>query len=127
MRQILEQVLEAVRPLPETLRSAAELADRLVGLVEEFFGPGTASVEGSFAKGTMVRGREEVDVFVHFKPDVPVEKASQMVLVRGVEIINSLGGSVRLRYASHPYVEGFVGGLRVNIVPCYDVEYGRWI
>ncbi|MEM1943639.1 MAG: CCA tRNA nucleotidyltransferase [Candidatus Caldarchaeum sp.] len=127
MRQVLEQVLEMVRPLPETLRSAAELADRLVGLVEEFFGPGTASVEGSFAKGTMVRGREEVDVFVHFKPDVPVEKASQMVLARGVEIINSLGGAVRLRYASHPYVEGFVDGLRVNIVPCYDVEHGRWI
>ncbi|MEM0442811.1 MAG: CCA tRNA nucleotidyltransferase [Candidatus Caldarchaeum sp.] len=127
MRQIFEQVLEEIRPLPETLRVAAELAERLVGLVEEFFGPGTASVEGSFAKGTMVRGREEVDVFVHFKPGVPVEKASQMVLARGVEIVRSLGGVVRLRYASHPYVEGFVRGLRVNIVPCYDVEYGRWI
>ncbi|MCS7138385.1 MAG: CCA tRNA nucleotidyltransferase, partial [Candidatus Caldarchaeum sp.] len=30
-------------------------------------------------------------------------------------------------YASHPYVEGFVDGLRVNLVPCYDVKDSRWI
>ncbi|MCS7137925.1 MAG: CCA tRNA nucleotidyltransferase, partial [Candidatus Caldarchaeum sp.] len=29
--------------------------------------------------------------------------------------------------ANHPYVEGFVEGIRVNIVPCYDADYGKWI
>ena len=32
-----------------------------------------------------------------------------------------------LRYSNHPYVEAFVEGIRVNIVPCYDVEKWNWI
>jgi tRNA nucleotidyltransferase (CCA-adding enzyme) len=31
-----------------------------------------------------------------------------------------------VRYSSHPYVEAFVRGIRVNVVPCYDVEIGKW-
>jgi tRNA nucleotidyltransferase (CCA-adding enzyme) len=32
----------------------------------------------------------------------------------------------RLRYSSHPYVEAYVKGIRVNVVPCYNVEKGKW-
>ena len=32
----------------------------------------------------------------------------------------------RLRYSDHPYVEAFVKKIRINVVPCYDVEQGRW-
>ncbi|MEM3046566.1 MAG: CCA tRNA nucleotidyltransferase, partial [Candidatus Bathyarchaeia archaeon] len=31
------------------------------------------------------------------------------------------------RYAEHPYVEGWVEGTRVNIVPCYEVKEGEWL
>jgi tRNA nucleotidyltransferase (CCA-adding enzyme) len=30
------------------------------------------------------------------------------------------------RFAEHPYLEAFVDGTRVNIVPCYDVQPGVW-
>ncbi len=127
IEELLARLSIELRPRHETLEKARTLADRLVKGVEEYFGPGTASIEGSYAKGTMVRSREEVDVFIHFKPGVPVERAAEQVLVNGLELIRQLGGSVRLRYASHPYVEGFVDGLRVNLVPCYDTEPGKWI
>jgi tRNA nucleotidyltransferase (CCA-adding enzyme) len=32
----------------------------------------------------------------------------------------------KLRYSDHPYVEVFVKNVRVNVVPCYDVEQGKW-
>src|SRR6185503_494851 len=32
----------------------------------------------------------------------------------------------KLRYSDHPYVEAIVRGVRVNVVPCYDVEQGKW-
>ncbi|MEM1946250.1 MAG: CCA tRNA nucleotidyltransferase, partial [Candidatus Caldarchaeum sp.] len=127
VEELLESVAQRLRPSPETLEKAKLYAEKLVKSVEELFGPGTASVEGSFARGTMVRSREEVDIFIHFKPETPVERAAEDVLKRGTELVKNLGGTVRLRYASHPYVEGFLEGLRVNLVPCYDTEYGKWI
>ncbi len=127
IEELLAHLSMELRPTHETLEKARILADRLVKGIEEYFGPRTASIEGSYAKGTMVRSREEVDVFIHFKPHVPIERAAEQVLVNGMELIRRLGGSVKLRYASHPYVEGFIDGLRVNLVPCYDTEPGKWI
>ena len=31
-----------------------------------------------------------------------------------------------MRYSEHPYVEAFVDTIRINVVPCYDVERGNW-
>ncbi|MGB9714642.1 MAG: CCA tRNA nucleotidyltransferase, partial [Candidatus Bathyarchaeales archaeon] len=31
------------------------------------------------------------------------------------------------RFAEHPYLEAFVDGVRVNIVPCYNVKRGEWL
>jgi tRNA nucleotidyltransferase (CCA-adding enzyme) len=31
-----------------------------------------------------------------------------------------------LRYSDHPYVEAIVSGVRVNIVPYYNVQKGKW-
>ncbi|MCS7109969.1 MAG: CCA tRNA nucleotidyltransferase [Candidatus Caldarchaeum sp.] len=125
--ELLKTVAEELRPLPETVEKTQDVASRLVGRLETFFGAGRVSVEGSLAKGTMLRGKEEADIFVHFEKTFPVDDACRLVVDKGVEVIRGEGGSFRLRYANHPYVEGFVDGIRVNIVPCYDAEYGKWI
>ncbi len=127
IEEMLAALIPNLRPLPETLAVCARVSDMLVKGLEEIFGSGRVSLEGSYAKGTMVRGREEVDVFIHFDRSKPVDEAAQQVLAAGTEVVKRLGGGVRLRYASHPYVEGFVEGLRVNVVPCYDTEPGKWI
>jgi tRNA nucleotidyltransferase (CCA-adding enzyme) len=31
------------------------------------------------------------------------------------------------RFAEHPYLEAFVDGTRVNVVPCYAVRLGKWL
>ncbi|MCX8200888.1 MAG: nucleotidyltransferase domain-containing protein, partial [Candidatus Caldarchaeum sp.] len=125
--ELLKKVAEELKPLPETVDRTRDVASRLMGRLETFFGAGKVSVEGSFAKGTMLRGKEEADIFVHFEKAFPVDDACRLVVDKGVEVIRDEGGSFRLRYANHPYVEGFVDGIRVNIVPCYDAEYGKWI
>jgi tRNA nucleotidyltransferase (CCA-adding enzyme) len=127
VEDVLRRVVEQLRPLQETLEKTEDVTSRLVQRLEDVFGRGLVSVEGSFAKGTMVRGREESDIFIHFRPGFPVDEACRRVVEEGVKAVVGVGGAYRLRYASHPYVEGFVDGIRVNIVPCYDAEYGRWI
>jgi tRNA nucleotidyltransferase (CCA-adding enzyme) len=79
---------------------------------------------GSFAKGTWLRGDADIDIFFKVKPSVPVEKFEEMGRSVGLSALKA--HKPRLRYSDHPYVEAVVKGVRINIVPCYDVEQGKW-
>lgn len=125
--EMLKEVIDELRPSPDKVAAIDSVARRLVKRLEHVFGVGRVSVEGSYAKGTMVRGREEADIFVHFESSVPISEACRMTVEEGVKSVLEENGAYKLRYANHPYVEGYVQGIRVNIVPCYDSEYGKWI
>jgi tRNA nucleotidyltransferase (CCA-adding enzyme) len=79
---------------------------------------------GSFAKGTWLPHHADIDIFVKIKPSVVVEKFEQMGREIGSEALKNYGP--KLRYSDHPYVEAFVNKIRVNVVPCYDVQHGKW-
>jgi tRNA nucleotidyltransferase (CCA-adding enzyme) len=79
---------------------------------------------GSFAKGTWLPEDADIDIFVKIKPTVSIEKFEKMGRDIGSETLKKYGP--QLRYSDHPYVEAFVRKVRVNIVPCYDVEQGKW-
>ncbi|MEM1944969.1 MAG: CCA tRNA nucleotidyltransferase [Nitrososphaerota archaeon] len=127
--EVLRQALYMVRPAPEELKMAENIAQTLVESLRTAFAGRAVKVtlEGSYAKGTVLRGRNEVDIFIHFHPSNPLDKISRETIETSSHIIKSLGGIVRLRYAEHPYTEGFIDKVRVNIVPCYSVEKGAWI
>lgn len=79
---------------------------------------------GSFAKGTWLRGDADIDIFVKIKPSVSVERFEVLGKSIGQEALKK--HKPKLRYSDHPYVEAFVRGIRVNVVPCYNVEQGKW-
>lgn len=79
---------------------------------------------GSFAKGTWLHGDADVDIFFKAKSSVPIEKFEELGRNVGQKALK--GREPRLRYSDHPYVEAFVKKVRINVVPCYDVEQGRW-
>lgn len=128
---IVEQALEMAEPSEEEKRLVSEASRRALSLSEELFRgtPGfrSVSLEGSAAKDTWIRGRAEIDVFIHFSPDTPRALLEESIVSAGSRVISGLGGESRLRYAEHPYVEGVVGGLIINVVGCYDAERGKWL
>ena len=79
---------------------------------------------GSFAKSTWLRGDADIDIFVKIKPSVSVERFEVLGKSIGQEALKK--HKPKLRYSDHPYVEAFVRGVRVNVVPCYNVEQGKW-
>jgi tRNA nucleotidyltransferase (CCA-adding enzyme) len=79
---------------------------------------------GSFAKGTWLRGDADIDIFFKIKPSVSVERFEVLGKSIGHEALKK--HKPKLRYSDHPYVEAFVRGIRVNVVPCYNVEQGKW-
>lgn len=79
---------------------------------------------GSFAKGTWLRGDADIDVFIRIKPEVSEEQFEQLGVDVGKAALKKY--KPHLRYSDHPYVEAVVDGIKVNVVPCYDVEKGKW-
>jgi tRNA nucleotidyltransferase (CCA-adding enzyme) len=79
---------------------------------------------GSFAKGTWLPDHADIDIFVRIKPFVGLEKFEELGREIGSKALKNYGP--KLRYSDHPYVEVFVKKVRVNVVPCYDVEQGKW-
>ncbi len=131
LQEVLAKAAELVEPTEPERSRVSELAAKLLSACRQEFlgreGVVDVSIEGSVAKDTWVKGREEVDVFIHFTPSAGRERLESTILELGRRVIEALGGRHWLRYASHPYVEGMVEGIRVNIVGCFKTEPGRWI
>jgi len=79
---------------------------------------------GSFAKGTWLRGHVDLDFFVKIDPSTPDADFERIGL--GVGALATRGYPRGKKFAQHPYTEATVNGVRVNIVPCFDVPVGGW-
>ena len=127
-----EAVLQRVRSriVPTTLDQdrMAELADRLQREVEQILEQsnivGKVTLQGSFARDTWLRGETDLDIFVRFPPSMERREWLDIVLPA---LRKGLGKyKVVERYAEHPFLEFHAEGVRVNVVPSYDVEKGHW-
>jgi tRNA nucleotidyltransferase (CCA-adding enzyme) len=126
LNRVLEEARRQLSPAEEEERRLMGLANELMIKVGEYAKPYEAIVElgGSLAKGTWLKDDVDIDIFVKF----PAHMSERELEEKGVKIgLSALQGhQVKLRYAEHPYVEGFVNGIRVNVVPCFSVKLGEW-
>lgn len=82
-------------------------------------------IGGSFAKGTWLENDTDIDFFVMIDPTVQRFEFEELGKSVGFYALKKY--RPYLRYSEHPYVEGNVNGIRINIVPCYKVEKNNWI
>ncbi|MCA1819010.1 MAG: nucleotidyltransferase domain-containing protein, partial [Halobacteriales archaeon] len=98
------EVLARVTPTPEEERAMQATAADLVARLDEQLRrerlPGHASVQGSVAKGTWLRGSADVDLFLLLDPSVPESRLEQIALAVGPRVLEGC----HKRYAQHPYV-----------------------
>lgn len=126
MTDVLKRALAACEPTAAETEKITAVGEEAKRLVEARAGPEVTEVVfgGSFAKGTWLKGDADVDIFVKVKPSVEEDRFEKLGVEFGMTALKRHGA--HLRYSDHPYVEAFVNGIRVNIVPCYDVERGKW-
>jgi tRNA nucleotidyltransferase (CCA-adding enzyme) len=82
------------------------------------------SVGGSYAKGTWLTEDNDIDFFVKINPDVNKREFEQLGTRIGLSALRKY--RPYLRYSDHPYVEAKIQKVRINIVPCYQVNRGQW-
>lgn len=131
VEEVVKKARRIVRPTRQeecTLRRIVEKA--LLMAREEISGVTGAldvSLEGSAAKNTWIRGRAEADIFIHFDPRISREELEKIIINLGSRLIERLGGEPMIMYADHPYVEGIVNGVTVDVVACYKIKPPNWI
>lgn len=127
--KVCAEVEKRVTPSQEERRKVWALAERIaskLALEAERAGlEAEVRVDGSVAKDTWLSGEADVDIFLRVPPSLPREAFGGECLAVARRALE--GYETVERYADHPYLEGFVEGTRVNVVPCYKVEKGGWL
>ena len=131
VEELLNSVLREIKPNPEDELKVEELSEKITDALKSETRALGLNVEveiyGSVAKGTWLKGDVDLDVFLIADVDVPREKLIHGGLESAKKVFRSLGGRWIERYADHPYVEGWIEGVRVDVVPCYRVKPGEWL
>ena len=126
---VLAYVLKRVTPNADECRSIRALAKKLerrVSVAAERLGVNAeVRVEGSVAKDTWLSREPDVDVFMRVSSSIPRAQLGEVCLKVAKEATK--GSKQVERFAEHPYLEAFVDGTRVNVVPCYATERGEWL
>jgi tRNA nucleotidyltransferase (CCA-adding enzyme) len=122
---VLERVTPKKRERAKIEALAKELKKKVVSASKEEGVEAKVRVEGSVAKDTWLGGDPEIDVFMRVSAKIPRKSLGAVCLKIARKATE---GSEQIeRFAEHPYLEAIVDGVRVNIVPSYDVERGEWL
>lgn len=127
---VLDKARKLVTPSESEVRKLEAVVSNVRGRIEATFDAEKAdptpkiSLGGSYARGTWLKGNHDVDFFLLYPVDFSREKLETVAIKSASEAMD--GYQINMRYAEHPYVESFVEGVRINIVPCYDVAPGDW-
>jgi len=128
LEHVCRSILRRIRPKRLERERILELAERMKlkvsDAVSESGLDAEVRIDGSVAKDTWLSGEADIDIFMRVSPTLTRDELETTCLqvarkaLKGYRIIE--------RYAEHPYVETWVEGTRVNVVPCYRVEKGKW-
>ena len=126
--KFIEKVGKLSIPTKHDEEKMEAISDNLLKLVKneasKYAEVVSVELGGSYAKGTWLKGQLDLDIFVKMKKETEETKFEEVGKKIGFDSMKKFKPYVR--YSEHPYVEAKANGLRVNVVPCYDVIKGEW-
>ena len=129
IKHVCSEVLLKISPTAEERKKimslAKDLERKVASAAEKKHIDAVVRVEGSVAKDTWLREEPDIDVFMCLPPTIPRRILGKVSLQIAREATD--GARQVERFAEHPYLEAFVEGYRVNIVPCYCAHRGEWL
>jgi len=128
VKKIIENARKSVIPSNKLQQEKSRVATIAFNLVDNQVSKYSQIVQvefgGSYAKGTWLPEKADIDIFLKFKKSTPEKKFTEIAKKIGFSAMKKYKPYVR--YSEHPYVEAHVKDTRVNVVPCYDVPKGKW-
>ncbi|MCW3996219.1 MAG: CCA tRNA nucleotidyltransferase [Candidatus Bathyarchaeota archaeon] len=128
METVTQQILAQITPKPHEYTKVNALSRKLEQKIAKICQnegiPAKIRVEGSVAKDTWLSQNPDIDVFIRLPTSIPRKNLGEV----GLRIAKKAAGDAEQleRFAEHPYLEIFLEGYRIDIVPCYDAKPGEW-
>ncbi len=119
-------ILKKYKPTEEQNRELKHTASEVLGMINSILEKKKIKAKsllvGSVAKGTNLASGD-IDLFVIFSKEYSIRDMERLGLMIGHEVLPQ----GREKYAEHPYVSGQLGGRKVDIVPCFEIDPGTRI
>ena len=125
---LTKRILEKITPKKEEYAKvdalSRELEQKITLACRQKGVAAIVRVEGSIAKDTWLSENHDIDIFMRLPTSIPRKNLGDI----GLKIAKKAAGDAEQleRFAEHPYLEIFLSGYRVDIVPCYDAKPGEW-
>ncbi|MEK6954927.1 MAG: CCA tRNA nucleotidyltransferase [Candidatus Micrarchaeota archaeon] len=125
LERIFSTIAKRVSPTLEEAKSEKAFAEGVKSRLQKAFGKkATLFFVGSTARDTGIRGDRDIDIFVAF----PKEKKKDAIVKETISTVKRvLPTDWEMHYAEHPYLQGHLGGYKLEIVPCFKIEVNEGI
>ncbi len=119
-----KRIIEKYSPTLEERRKLENISNRVLASVSSYCQENAINavpkVVGSFSKDTNLRDGD-LDIFIAFDRSYSEEFMEH----EGLKIGHSVLPDAEEKYAEHPYVSGKIDGIKIDIVPCFQIKFGE--
>ncbi len=122
----LDELLARQIPNEEETRKLAAISSAIINKIDNICRneniDATCVEVGSVSKNTNLKS-SDIDIFITFDRSYPVDYIEK----KGLEIGHRVLENGTEKYAEHPYVSGYIDGIKVDIVPAFKIGKGEKI
>ena len=128
VNQLTERILKKITPNKEEYAKidalSCELEQKIIMACQLEGITSIVRVEGSVAKDTWLSENPDIDIFMRLPTSISRKNLGDI----GLRIAKKAAGKAKQleRFAEHPYLQIFIDGYRVDVVPCYNAKAGEW-
>lgn len=124
-------ILDEIKPTLKEENKVKEVSRKLLDFINEKCIEENIDAEavlvGSVAKGTYLRGKSDIDLFIAF----PLSCDKSYLKETGLDLAHQCCGAFNVKpyhqFASHPYVTTEIENFKIDFVPCYRIKDGSQI
>lgn len=125
--EILSVVAKKIEPNEEEKLRIQDTANKIVSILKELCKKQGFDIKveigGSIGKGTWLSGEADIDIFMLFPLSIELDRMISLGLNIARKTTEIVGGVPVEKYAQHPYIETYINGVTIDIVPAYQIEH----
>ncbi len=119
-----KKIIEKYSPTLEERRKLENISNKVSASISSYCHENAINavpkVVGSFSKDTNLKDGD-LDIFIAFNRSYSEEFMEH----EGLKIGHAVLPDAEERYAEHPYVSGKIDGIKIDIVPCFQIKFGE--
>ena len=123
-----QTILQDIKPTQKEVDDVRRVSSKLMEFLNDKCQLDNIDAEavlvGSVAKGTYLRGKSDIDVFIAFPLSTEKTQLKELGLNLAHQCCDVFGAEPHHQFASHPYVTTEIDDFKVDFVPCYLINDG---